>query len=159
MEKQVIVREAVMEDLPVLLDFEQKLIQWERPFDPTIDNDPVHYYDIPGMIQDSDTRLVVAEIDNRVVGSGYARIEKAKIFNSFDHHAYLGFMYVDPAYRGMGINNMIIASLKGWAHSRGIDEVRLEVYFDNASAIRAYEKAGLRSLMIVMRGTTSEGNT
>ena len=49
-------------------------------------------------------------------------------------------MYVEPAYRGKGINQMIIAALKTWAYSRNVTELRLDVYHDNANAIKAYEK-------------------
>ncbi|RYG29242.1 MAG: GNAT family N-acetyltransferase, partial [Chitinophagaceae bacterium] len=53
--------------------------------------------------------------------------------------------------RGRGINKMIIAALKDWAVSKNIDELRLEVYFPNSPAIRAYEKIGFSKHMIEMR--------
>jgi ribosomal protein S18 acetylase RimI-like enzyme len=55
---------------------------------------------------------------------------------------YLGFMYTLPAYRGKGINKMIIDTLKSWSAARGITELRLEVYHHNQPAIKAYEKTG-----------------
>jgi GNAT superfamily N-acetyltransferase len=60
-------------------------------------------------------------------------------------------MYVEPAHRGKGINQMIIAALKTWAYSRNVTELRLDVYHGNATAIKAYEKAGFTSHMINMR--------
>ncbi len=103
------------------------------------------------MIDALEVTLVVAESDGILVGSGYARIEPAKPYLRQPLHAYLGFMYVEPAHRGKGINRMIIDALKAWALSRNITELRLDVYHANASAIQAYEKAGFSQHMINMR--------
>jgi GNAT superfamily N-acetyltransferase len=95
--------------------------------------------------------LVVAEFDKKIIGSGYARIEDAKPYQSHKKYAYLGFMFVLPEFRGKGINKMILESLKSWSRSQNINEIRLEVYNDNVSAIRAYEKAGFSKYIIEMR--------
>jgi ribosomal protein S18 acetylase RimI-like enzyme len=94
---------------------------------------------------------LVAEIDEKIVGSGYALIEKAKDYFTHDEHSYLGFMYVLPEYRGRGINKMVMDELIDWSKKRGITEFRLDVYTENQGAIRAYEKAGFSSLIVEMR--------
>jgi len=147
----ITIRKAVSDDLDQLLIFEQNMIKTERPFDPTIKPDPVNYYDLNAMLIAADICLVVAELDNKVIASGYARIDKARHFLNYAHHAYLGFMYVLPEYRGKGINKLIIDTLKDWATSRGLSELRLEVYYENISAIKAYEKFGFKNLMVEMR--------
>jgi GNAT superfamily N-acetyltransferase len=60
-------------------------------------------------------------------------------------------MYVLPQHRGKGVNNLVMHALKDWATSRGITELQLEVYYDNASAVKAYEKSGFSKNMIQMR--------
>jgi GNAT superfamily N-acetyltransferase len=145
------IRPAATADLPTLYRFEQGVIAAEHPFDPTLKPDPIHYYDLPAMIAAPDVHLLVAGLNNHLVGSGYARIEPAKPYLRHAMHAYLGFMYVDPAHRGKGINALIIEGLREWARSRGITELRLDVYNQNTSAIRAYEKAGFIPHMLNMR--------
>ena len=145
------IRPATTADLDTLYRFEQGVITAERPFDSTLKPDPLHYYDIPAMIASPDIELAVAEQNNTLLGSGYARIEPSKPYNIHPLHAYLGFMYVDPAHRGKGINTLIIEYLHQWAKSRGITELRLDVYHHNTSAIRAYEKAGFIPHMLHMR--------
>lgn len=147
---QINIRPAKISDLPTLLHFEQGVINAERPFDKFIKSDPVHYYDIEEMIRALHIEILVAEIDGEVVGSGYARIEKAKHFLKHPLHAYLGFMYVDPAHRGKGINSKIIEALKKWAISQKISEMRLDVYDGNLPAIKAYEKVGFTKQLINM---------
>jgi RimJ/RimL family protein N-acetyltransferase len=56
-----------------------------------------------------------------------------------------------PEYRGEGINKQIINALKNWATSQNITEFRLEVYYDNISAIKAYEKIGFSKYILEMR--------
>lgn len=147
----IIIREAALHDLGTLLRFEQGVIRAERPFDPTLGDDPIRYYDIKEMITATHIQLVVAEMGGELVGCGYARIEDAKPYLRHRKYTYLGFMYVEPNYRGQGINQRIIDSLKEWSLSKGITEMRLEVYADNLVAQKAYVRAGFDRHMIEMR--------
>ena len=148
---EIRIRKASIVDLGQLLAFEQDLIKTERPFDPTVKPDPVNYYDLKAMLTDPQIEMVVGELNNKIIASGYARIDKAKPYLKHSHHAYLGFMYVLPEYRGQGINKKIMEVLKDWAASQNIREFRLEVYCDNASAIKAYEKFGFSKYFLEMR--------
>lgn len=145
------IRKARLEDLNILLEFEQGIITAERPYDPTLKEGKINYYDIEKMITATHIEVVVAEIGAKIVGSGYARIETAKPYLNHDNYAYLGFMYTDPQHRGKGVNAIIIEALKEWCLSQKITELRLDVYNDNPSAIRAYEKVGFKKHLLNMR--------
>ena len=149
--EKVTIRPATINDREVLRGFEQGVIRAERPFDKTIKESGAYYYDLDFLLTSEAARLAVAETNNEVVGCGYARIETSKPFLKHRQHAYLGFMYVCPRYRGRGINQLILDSLKEWVLSKGVTEFRLEIYAGNAAAIRAYEKAGFEPLLIEMR--------
>lgn len=147
----IIIRKATLEDLETLLKFEQELIDSERPFDSTLKNGRIHYYDIEKMISADHIKLLVAELDKEIMGCGYARIEDAKPYLQHQQHAYLGFMYVKPLHRGKGINKMIMDELAAWSAAANITELRLDVYESNESAIKAYEKSGFEKHMLHMR--------
>ncbi|NBA85654.1 GNAT family N-acetyltransferase [Emticicia sp. CRIBPO] len=149
--KNILIRTASETDLEILLAFERGIIAAERPFDSTLKEGEIHYYDLVQLIARPDAELVVAEIDQEVLGSGYALIRKAQDYLQHSHYAYLGFMYVKPEHRGKGINRLILESLKQWALSQGIKEIRLEVYEDNVMARKAYEKAGFKGNLLEMR--------
>lgn len=149
--ENLIIRKAIPADLDTLLIFEQGVIHAERPFDPTLKREHVRYYDIEKMMAATGVELVVAELNGELIGSGYARIENAKPYLKHHQYAYLGFMYVVPAYRGMGINKRIINTLETWAASQNITELRLDVYYANDAAVKAYEKSGFNNHMIAMR--------
>ncbi|UOU99830.1 GNAT family N-acetyltransferase [Chryseobacterium daecheongense] len=148
----MIVRKATKEDLKVLLEFEQGMVAAERPFDRTLIEGEIHYYDLDYLIDSPNATVMVAEEDHQVVASGYALIKKAaKQYYHFEEYAYLGFMFVRPEYRGRGINQLILDQLLEWTKNKGISEVRLDVYDQNESAVKAYEKAGFEPLLLTMR--------
>lgn len=148
---QLLIRRATREDLPILLEFEQAIIEYERQFDPTLAPADVSYYDLAGMIDAPLVELLVAEINHEVIGSGYARLEESKVYLKHRRHAYLGFMYVVPSQRGAGVNQQLIAALNRWIITHNVHELRLDVYHDNQAAVRAYEKAGFRRHLTEMR--------
>lgn len=149
--QNLVIRKAKSEDLDTLFRFEQGVIHAERPYDQTLRNGTINYYDLAEMITDPDVEVVVAELDKEIIASGYARIQKSKPYLRHSTYAYLGFMFVVEEHRGKGIINLILDALKKWTGSKGITEMRLEVYNDNLPAIKAYEKAGFKKHMIEMR--------
>ena len=151
------IRKAELKELEQLKWIEQEIIRYERPMAPSLADDPINYYDIAQLIENEDTEVLVAVIEQEIVGSGYATIKKASNYKKHTHYAYLGFMYVSPEHRGRGINGMIIDRLIQWATSRNISEIQLEVYASNEAAIRAYHKKGFKPDLISMRLNTDKG--
>lgn len=149
--QEIITRTATINDIEILLAFEQGIIETERPFDSTLKEDPINYYDLGKLITSTAAAVMVAEIDGEIIGSGYALIKEAKSYVKHERYAYLGFMYVKPEYRGQGVNKKIIDSLKQWAILKGLTEIRLEVYARNTAAIKAYDKVGFTGHMLEMR--------
>jgi GNAT superfamily N-acetyltransferase len=60
-------------------------------------------------------------------------------------------MYVEPDYRGLGINKLIIDNLIDWSKQQGIFDLYLDVYDGNDTAIRAYEKVGFSKSLVEMK--------
>tara|TARA_R110000787_G_scaffold81036_2_gene175934 strand:- start:91558 stop:92031 length:474 start_codon:yes stop_codon:yes gene_type:complete len=150
------IREAVIEDLPILKTFEQEIIQFERPFASNIKKNPVTYYDLKELILQKDSQVLVAIIDTKIVGSGYAQIQNSKPYFEPKQYVYLGFMFVSPQYRGKGINGEITTKLIEWAKSRNLSEIQLDVYAINESATKAYKKIGFKPDLLKMRFNTEE---
>jgi GNAT superfamily N-acetyltransferase len=150
-QNKISIRKATVADMNVLLQFEQGVIQAERPFDSTLQDDPIRYYNIEEMIRAPHIELVVAVVGEELAGCGYARIERARPYLKHLEHAYLGFMYVVPHHRGKGINKEVIEALRQWAASQGVMEMCLEVYVGNETAIQAYERIGFQKQLFTMR--------
>ena len=153
-EKEITIRKAQQNDLQTLLNFEQEVILSERPFDPTIRQGKISYYDLSELIASQDAQVLVACIGKKLVASGYAVIKEARPYLDHAHYGYLGFMYTLPKYRGQGINAKIIEGLKNWVWSRNLKEIRLTVYEENEPGLKAYEKVGFKRHIIEMRLAT-----
>jgi hypothetical protein len=68
----LIVRHAKIEEIETLLEFEQGIVAAERPFDSTLKDGEIHYYDLAKLIESSLSAVFVAELDGELIGSGYA---------------------------------------------------------------------------------------
>lgn len=153
-------RQATLSDVNALLALEQAVVDAERPFNSAIKAQGARYYDIPALITDDDSYLLVAEDNGAIVATGYVQIRQSKPSLEHNVHGYLGFMYVAPAYRGMGLNKQIIDTLMAWAESKQVFDFYLDVYAENRAAINAYEKVGFQPSMLEMKlqrpGTKAE---
>jgi GNAT superfamily N-acetyltransferase len=152
----IIIRSAMLSDLPILKSFEQGIVVAERPYDSTLKPDPISYYDIGAMIVASDTEVAVAELDGALVASGFVQKRSSLDYVCSEYHAYIGFLYVAPACRGKGVNGQILEHLFDWARKNDLPDVHLTVYPENAPAIRAYEKTGFQPHLLEMRLNLNE---
>lgn len=149
--ENITTRRATNADLPTLGKFLQMLVEAERPFNPTLKDGDIFYYELQELIADEQTILLVIEFNAEVIGCGYAQIRSAKVYERHECFGYLGFMFVKPAFRGRGSSGVLLNALKQWVLSKGVTEVRLDVYHDNVAAVRAYEKVGFKKLLTTMR--------
>lgn len=156
MTNELNIREAKVDEINTLLEFEQGIVLAERPFDPTLKAGEIHYYDLAKLIESPSSAVYVVELDGELIASGYVQERDAKVYLNHEKYAYLGFVYVKPEHRGKGMNQRLMDALFNWAKERGLTEIRLEVYSENASAIRAYQKAGFEPLLLEMRMNINE---
>ncbi len=147
------IRQATPADLDALERFQQGIIAVERRYDPLLRDRDVRYYDIAAMLADPAVCLLLAETDGVPVGCAFARIDVPKPWLRHAREAYMGLMFVEPAWRGQGVNTQLLTALKAWCREQGVSELRLDVYADNTSAVRAYRKAGFRPSMVEMRAS------
>ncbi|MBU3005164.1 GNAT family N-acetyltransferase [Paraglaciecola arctica] len=148
---KITIRAAEQADLPILKEFEQGIISTERPFNSCLKPENICYYDIGALIAGDNSKVLVAEEDGALVGSGYARIKESKAHLIHDFHCYLGFMYVAPSHRGRGVNQLVIQELIKWGKLKGMQDFYLEAYADNSSALKAYEKIGFKISLVEMK--------
>jgi ribosomal protein S18 acetylase RimI-like enzyme len=147
----LIIREASLEDISALLELEQCVIEAERQFNSSIKTEKTYYYDLDNLISSKDSCLIVVEESSDIVATGYAKIIESKVALNHEKHSYLGFMFVSPEHRGKAINQKVMSHLIEWSKSRGIEDFYLDVYSQNESAVKAYEKVGFEPCLIEMK--------
>lgn len=144
-------RPAKLEELETLFEFEQGIVEFERPFDDALKTEHFHYYDLKSFILSDTAEVIVAVNENELVGSGYANIVDSKPYKTHKKHAHVGFIFVKPEYRGQGVSGKVLEALKQWTISKNVFEMKLDVYAENTSAVKAYEKFGYQKDLINMR--------
>jgi len=144
-------RQATKEDKEILLSLEQQVVEAERPYNPEIKEIGAHYYDLDDLITSSNAHLLVGEVDGQIVATGYAQIRNSKASLVHEKHSYLGFMLVLEEYRGLGINKLVVDLLLKWSKEQGADYVYLDVYDENDSAVKAYQKVGFEKALVEMK--------
>lgn len=149
-------RPATTEDLPALKQFEQKVVAAERPFNSLIAPGEVQYYNLDCLLDSENACLLVLEDNQQLIACGYVDIRESKVSLCHDAHGYLGFMYVEPEYRGQGLNKQLMQKLVDWAQAKGVTHFYLDVYAENTSAIKAYEKLGFQASLVEMQLDLSE---
>lgn len=147
----MIFRDAIPADLSRLLELEQSVIESERPMNPSLKSSETVYYDLPHLISDDNTRLLVVEVGGKIIGSGYAQIRNSKECFVHEKHSYIGFMFVTPSHRGEGLAQKILDHLMEWSKDRGVKDIYMDVYVKNESAIKAYTKAGFEPCLQEMK--------
>lgn len=147
----MILRTATSEDKNKLLELEQAVVEAERPFNAQIKTTGALYYDMDDLLTSEHSELKVIELDNEIIATGYVQIRDSKRSLNHDAHGYLGFMYVDPAHRGKGLNKQLMDGLIEWAKAKGIKDFYLDVYAQNQAAINAYNKLGFTPALMEMQ--------
>ena len=74
------IRSARKQDIKALLQFEQELVEFERPFDSTLKEGLISYYDILSRIESDDSCVLVAEVNGELIGSGFIDILESKSY-------------------------------------------------------------------------------
>tara|TARA_B110000444_G_scaffold118838_1_gene111749 strand:+ start:1901 stop:2353 length:453 start_codon:yes stop_codon:yes gene_type:complete len=145
------IRSARKQDIKALLQFEQELVEFERPFDSTLKEGLISYYDILSRIESDDSCVLVAEVNGELIGSGFIDILESKSYLKHKYYGKLGFFFVKEKQRGKGVNKSILNELIKWSGKRGVFEIRLDVYYENLDAKSAYLNYGFEPNLLEMR--------
>jgi len=89
----------------------------------------------------------LAETDNTLIGSVTVIVRAAGAPDYFDRVPDVDLptvvgVYVSPVARGRGVIDTLLAAAAEWAEQSGYQQLTLDVHERNATAIRAYERAG-----------------
>jgi ribosomal protein S18 acetylase RimI-like enzyme len=90
-------------------------------------------------------RTLVARAGSRVIGMLGVDLHRARHRHVVvRRHAFLHSLFVEPAYRRLGVARRLIAQALRHAQRQGAQQARLDMAAGNHGARRAYEAAGFR---------------
>jgi len=96
--------------------------------------------------------FVVAECNGKIAGCGFGQIlDNPDECSKIKKFAYVRLIYVSDEFRGKGIATLIIDDVIKWLKSKGIVDIRLNVYSQNTGAMNLYKKLGFEDFMLEMQ--------
>lgn len=125
----LLVREAVKEDVPFLIELNDQFNGVRRSRE-EVEKDLLNGREV----------IVVAVMEERVVGFACGQIYKS--FCYAEHQAEITEMYIQESARSNGLAGMMIERLEGIFNHSGVKHIKILTGNKNAKAIKTYEKAG-----------------
>jgi GNAT superfamily N-acetyltransferase len=152
------VRRAAIEDLPSISQLAVKLAvqhnnydkkRFERAaFEPLAES---HTDYLSAQMRDRRTVFLVAELNDRIIGYAFLRLEEESLLALLKEGAWLHDIYFEENARGRGISQKFFEAIIEEAKNLGSDSLMLQVASNNAAAQRFFAKLGFRPTMHEMR--------
>lgn len=106
-----------------------------------------------------DATVLVAEIENEIVGFAYLQYEAMDYANLLENAVWLHDLYVDESARGQDAGKILIENSIEAAKELGADKLMLSVAPKNEYAKEFFERTGFKNTMVeMMFDLTEKGN-
>lgn len=160
------IRTANAHDVDAIGELWLQLLAYHRQIDPENMPEPApdgarrYAVRVGDSLDDTHTRVFVAEDDGRVVGYVMGVIVDM-VPETFiaARSGFLADIYVLSDYRGQGVGRALVEAFRGWLQGRGVTHYEWFVAEKNAEARAFWQKVGGIDVMIRMRATTQPPQT
>lgn len=159
-----LIREAVEDDLPVLVEFLAKLalhVSGAPPQSLREDEEERLLKVLRSSLNGQHRQLVVAEVPGAgLVGMGYIYIARSQgIWEQSSHVEFrsgiIDDVWVEPGYRKLGIFPALLRKLVAFAEAHGAYELVLEYSASNKEAKAAWSRLGFKTVGVRAAAFTS----
>lgn len=154
------IRIASEDDVPAIGQMWEKLAQYHNLLDPALPpaargGGRVYGRRLIARLNDSQTRIFVAEQDGELIGYALAVIVDI-IPDMFiqENSGFLADIFVDDRFRRQGVGRALVDAVTAWLREHGIRSYEWHVAEQNEAAQRFWESVGGRRIMIRMRAET-----
>lgn len=153
--KLIKIRKAKIKDVNQIVIFAISMLKYHNNldsyFDPVKNVKGIYKKFIRRCIYSKNRCLLVAEINNRIVGYALGETKsRPPIFNK-RKIGFISDIFVDKNYRRKGIAKRFIVGLNKWFISKKFEYVELTVHTKNNIANKAWEKNGFKSYLFMKK--------
>lgn len=154
--KNIIFREANLNDLKALCICGKALLQYEHKFDETIDIYWLEEKEGGGFlrerIKDENGIVLLAESDAKIIGYLAGGLVEPEPFRNLPANAVMELeeIFVDNNFRGHDIGGKLLAAFVDWAKTRGASKMKVVVSASNQGAIGFYKRMFFKEYDLIL---------
>lgn len=154
---EVVIRPAGIQDADDIAKLWEQLVKYHRDLDDNLpmaveDGGIIYARRLIDRLNDTHTRVYVAEINNAVIGYALGVIVDLvpEMFVQ-ETGGFLADIFVDSDYRRRGVGRKLVNTLCDWFRARGVSYLELYVASRNADGKEFWSAVGGREIMTRMR--------
>jgi len=148
MNEQVNIREAVIEDVPAIIEIWKELMDFHKELDAIFSRSATGHERFAEFLMSNsdkeDSCVLVAADGEHIVGYCQATISKYPPVLVREKYVEIFDIAVTEKYQRQGIGRMIIDSLRRWYADKDVDRIELKYLTSNKSAEEFWTKMGFK---------------
>lgn len=125
-----------------------KLILDERKYNDNIDSDFIVKDFYKNYIDNNKTNLLIAVENSNIIGYIFTKIIEVE---SEKKSAKIDALYIEEEYRNKGIATKLIEESINWIKDNSIDNITINVMYQNEVAKKLYYKLGFENYSITLK--------
>ena len=146
---------ATQSHIPGMIDLLQQVGEVHHQIRPDLFRTGAQKYseaDLAALLKDPTRPILIAEIDGKVAGYAFCILQETKDSSVLCDRKvlYIDDLCVDESIRGKGISTALYEKVCEFAKNLSCQAVTLNVWCGNDSAMRFYEKMGMKPQKIGM---------
>jgi ribosomal protein S18 acetylase RimI-like enzyme len=134
-----------------ILDLWEEFTKYHEPMDPRfpmVDKARESYeLYLRNLMTDKDTKIMVADENNRPVGYVVAQIRKSMPGWQREKYGSISEMAVTKTHRRNGIGKTLLKEILAWFKSEGIDYIEISVASENKIGLSFWKKHGFKNYL------------
>ena len=146
MNRQVNIRQAVMEDVPAIVELWKELMDFHKELDVFFSRSAIGHEGfadfITGHISSETSYVFVAEADKNLVGYCLAIIEKYPPVLEIQEYGLVQDLAVTGKYRRSEIGERLFKEARGWFSEKGVRRIETRVAKSNKLSTAFWAKMG-----------------
>lgn len=128
-----------------------KLLISESKYDKNLRNDYIVTNYFENKYQKEDNILLVAKIEEDVIGYAYCIIEEESNELVISKTTLLDGIFIEEKYRKHGVATKLINECKNWSKKTGAKFFEIKIISENSNALKLYEEIGFKDFEHKMR--------
>lgn len=148
MTENIIIRKAVVEDIPSILELWKEMMDFHKERDRIFSRSETGHEGfagyVKGLIASETSHVVIAETDKEITGYCLAMIEPYPPVLEMKEYGLIQDIAVTKKYRRYGIGQKLLEEARNWFSEKGIRRIEARVATTNTISTGFWAKMGLK---------------